>query len=224
MTENIEQNGEVSLSVAFLVVIASFLLAVFLGAAFFVLLGAGPALVLAEVLLLILPLTYMFRKKINIQSFIGIEIKPKFVLLGIGLGVLLLLFNFVISAMMVSIFGESQAVQESQRLIQDTSASPTGLLLMIIALSLAGICEEFLFRGFLQTAINKKHSPIIAIVASSLVFGLFHFDPQVVYTASAFMMGLMFGYIYYRWRSYVVPAIAHATLNLIVLSLFLLLS
>jgi membrane protease YdiL (CAAX protease family) len=60
------------------------------------------------------------------------------------------------------------------------------------------------------------------VIISSVAFGLFHFDPQFVYIISTIIAGLVLGYIYHRWNSYVVSAIAHSTLNLIVLAFLLL--
>jgi len=95
-------------------------------------------------------------------------------------------------------------------------------------LALAGICEEFAFRGFLQTSIFKSTSAtksstyafVIAVLISAGVFGIFHFDPQAVYTIAAFITGLALGYIYHRWN-YTTSAMAHASMNLIVLALLL---
>jgi membrane protease YdiL (CAAX protease family) len=220
MTET-EQQQVISPVWAIIVVFLTFILFLFVGAAIYVLFGSGPTMVLGELLLIVIPLGYMLFRRIPIKRYIGLDIKPKYVLLGISFGVFLFLFDLVISDVLVLIFGVSEAVQESQQLVQSTIRSPEGLVLVVLSLALAGVCEEFTFRGFLQTAINSKHSFGIALFISSLAFGLFHFDPQVVYTLSAFLMGLMLGFIYHRWHSYVVSAIAHATINLIVLAIVL---
>ncbi|MEM2336599.1 MAG: CPBP family intramembrane glutamic endopeptidase, partial [Candidatus Bathyarchaeia archaeon] len=87
----------------------------------------------------------------------------------------------------------------------------------------AGICEEFAFRGFLQTAMSSKYPSWMALIASAFAFGLLlHFDPQGVYIIAAFLIGLVLGLIYHLSRSYTVCATAHATLNLIILVLTLL--
>jgi len=218
MTEVLVKNLEVSVFLALALVLASFILVMFLGGTFFVLLGYGPAAVLTELLLAVIPIAYMLHKRIDIKEYVGLKVKPRFVILGIALGFLLILLNSVVSATLVVVLGESQVVEESNRLIMNTISTTDGLLLVILALSLAGICEEFLFRGFLQSAIANRYSSAIAIIISSLVFSLFHFDPQLVYIAFAFIIGLMFGLIYNRWRSYIISAVAHATMNLIVLA------
>jgi membrane protease YdiL (CAAX protease family) len=92
---------------------------------------------------------------------------------------------------------------------------------VIAALALAGVCEEFTFRGFLQSTLTRRYSFIPAVIVSAVTFGIFHPDPQLVYILSAFTAGLVLGYVYYRWNSYVVSAVAHSTVNLVVLAVLL---
>ena len=202
---------------AILVIAATFILVLFLGAFFFLTLGEGPALVLSELLILIVPLGYMLIKRINVKSFVGLDVKPKFIMLGLASGALLLFVDIIVSFLLTTIFGVSQAVEESNAMITELSSSTSGLIAVIAALTLAGVCEEFAFRGFLQSAINRRYSFIPAVVISSVAFGIFHLDPQLVYILSAIVAGLVLGYVYHRWNSYVVSAIAHSTVNLVVL-------
>jgi len=215
-------SGTISPLAAILAVVASFFLSLFLGALFFDLFGYAFAQLSVELLLIVVPLGYMLHRQVDVRSYIKLELKPRTILLGIAFGGFLILFNIAIANVLVSIIGPSQVVEQENELIADVSSSPPGLLLMIAGLSLAGICEEFTFRGFLQTAINSKYSFGTALVVSSLAFAvLLHLDPQVVLTISAFLMGLILGYIYHHWHSYAVSATAHATMNLIVLMIML---
>jgi membrane protease YdiL (CAAX protease family) len=45
-----------------------------------------------------------------------------------------------------------------------------------------------------------------------------------VYLLSTFLVGLVLGYIYHRYNSYITCAVAHSTLNLIVLTIIVLAS
>ena len=207
---------------AILVIAATFTLVLLFGAFFFLTLGEGPALVLSELLILIVPLGYMLIKRVNIRSFVGLDVKPKFIMLGLASGALLLFVDIIVSFMLTTILGVSQAVEESNAIITELSSSTSGLIAVIAALTLAGVCEEFAFRGFLQSAINRRYSFIPAVVISAVAFGLFHFDPQLVYIFSAIVAGLVLGYVYHRWNSYLVSAIAHSTVNLVVLVTLLL--
>ncbi len=217
-----EKVGVVPALDAVLVIVVTFFLVLFLGALIFLVLDYGPALVLSELLILIVPLGYLLAKRVNIKRYVGLDISPKLVILGVASGGLLLLVNIIVSAVLTSIFGISQAVEESNAIILELSASPEGLIAVVAALALAGVCEEFAFRGFLQNALTRRYSFIPAVIASASAFGLFHFDPQLVYIISALAAGLVLGYVYHRWN-YVVAAIAHSTMNLVVLVTLLLL-
>jgi membrane protease YdiL (CAAX protease family) len=215
-----KESSTISPRAAILAVVGSFLLSLFLGAVFYDLFGYAFAQIAVEVLLIVVPLGYMLYKRVNVGSYIMSEVKPRTILLGVAFGGGLLLFDIVISNILYAVLGTSQIVEEENAAFMDLSSSPQGLVLVIAALSLAGFCEEFAFRGFLQTAINSKYSFATALLSSSLAFAiLLHPDPQAILTISAFLMGLALGYIYHRWHSYTVSAVAHATMNLIVLTL-----
>jgi membrane protease YdiL (CAAX protease family) len=219
-----EKVNAISPLTAILVVVVTFFLVLFLGAFFFLTLGQGPALILSELLILIVPLGYMLVNHINIKSYVGLDVKPKFIVLGLACGFLVLFIDILASLVLTTIFGVSQAVEESNAIITNLSSSTSGLITVTAALILAGVCEEFAFRGFLQSTLNRRYSFIPAVIISAVAFGLFHLDIQLVYILSALVAGLAFGYIYHRWNSYVVSAIAHSTLNLIVLATLLLVS
>jgi membrane protease YdiL (CAAX protease family) len=219
-----EEQHVVSPLSAVLTVVLTFVLSLFGLALLLLFFGYGPTLVLGELLIMVIPLSVMLYKRVDIRRYICLQLKPTHFLLGIGFGFLLLFMNLIVTAALVSVFGVSQAVEESNTLLMDLSGSPDGLIIVAASLLLAGICEEFTFRGFLQTSINKKYPLSVALVVSALAFGLFHLDFQVVYTVGTFVMGLVLGLIYYRWRSYIVSAVAHASMNLIALALMLLLS
>ena len=218
-----EKVGAVPIVDAVLVIAVTFILILLLGGLFYLVLDVGLALVLSELLILIVPLGYMLVKRVNIKRYVGLDVNPKLVILGFASGALLLFVDIIVSALLTSIFGVSEAIEESNAIITELSSSTWGLIAVVATLSLAGVCEEFAFRGFLQSTLNRRYSFIPAVFASAFVFGLFHFDPQFVYILSALTAGLVLGYVYHRWNSYVVSAIAHSTVNLVVLVTLLLL-
>ena len=211
-----EDSSRVSLTGVTLVIVLTFISLLFLGGVLFIIEPIF-AIVFSELIILIIPLSYLLLKRINIKSYVKADLKPKFFLIGIGMGIALLFLDIIVAATLTAIFGTSQAVEESNRIITDLSQSPVGLIAVVASLSLAGVCEEFAFRGFLQNTINRRYSFLPAVLVSAAIFGIFHFDPQLVYTLSAFIGGLFLGYIYHRWNSYVVSAVAHSTVNIIVL-------
>ncbi|HNR76860.1 MAG TPA: CPBP family intramembrane metalloprotease [Parvularculaceae bacterium] len=80
----------------------------------------------------------------------------------------------------------------------------------IIALSmLAGVSEELLFRGVLQTAAMEKTPLVFAILAPSLLFGALH-ARTALYAAIAAGVGAYLGLLFWLTGSLVAPIIAHA--------------
>jgi len=58
----------------------------------------------------------------------------------------------------------------------------------------AGVCEEFLYRGFAMAAFLRWGLPVwIAVVASSLLFGLAHLYQGKGGLAATTILGLLFG-------------------------------
>ena len=213
-----------------LVFVVTFFVFLFVSAAILFTAGEAPTLVAGELLIMIVPLIYLLSKRVNVRNYVRLDLKPRYFLIGLGCGGLLLVLNLAVSDGLTAVLGQSQAVQQSNTIITDLSASTPGFAAVIASLALAGVCEEFAFRGFLQNSVfrglkeNAKYSRfalLIAILVSAGVFGLFHFDPQGVYALSAFVSGLALGYIYYKWN-YTTSATAHASMNLIVLALLLL--
>jgi membrane protease YdiL (CAAX protease family) len=118
--------------------------------------GDEPTLIIGELLILAVPLTYLLLKRINIGTFMKIGANPKSVAVGLAFGVLLILINIAASNLLVAVFGESTAVEQSNQLLSGLSVTPTGFAVVATSLILAGICEEFAFRGFLQNSIFKN--------------------------------------------------------------------
>jgi len=201
---------------AILVITVTFFVSAFISAAIYLANQIEIAIVVGEALFLLVPLIYLLFKRVKIGSYVRTEVKPKFVLLGLGTGALLFLLNIVVSTALTNLLGTSEAVEQANRQILTTSGTSYGLIMVAASLFLAGICEEFALRGFLQNALTHRYSFLPAVLISALVFGLFHFDPQGVYIIAAFINGLLLGYIYHR-GNYVSSAIAHSIMNLIVL-------
>ncbi len=81
-----------------------------------------------------------------------------------------------------------------------------------------GLCEEYFFRGVLQKnfklLLNNTH---IAIILSALLFSAFHL--QFYGFFPRFLLGVLFGYMFYWSGSLVYPVIAHTLNNFIGISL-----
>ncbi|MDH5795170.1 MAG: CPBP family intramembrane metalloprotease [Candidatus Bathyarchaeota archaeon] len=174
-----------------------------------------------ELMFLFVPLFYMLYRKVNVTEYITFG-SLKHLVPGLGLGIALQGVSMILGLVLTYLLGPSTAVEESnQVIIELTNQSPFGTMLFLI---IPGICEEFALRGFLQNALRRRYSPLVAIVGASLAFGLMHFDPQGTYIVMTFVIGLFLGYFYNRFRSYVMAATAHTTFNMMTFAILMLAS
>ena len=174
---------------------------------------------IGELMFLFVPLFYMLHKKVNVTEYIMFG-SLKHLVPGLGLGIALQGASIILGLLLTYLLGPSTAVEESNQLIIDlTNQSPFGTMLFLL---IPGICEEFALRGFLQNALKKRYSALVAVVGASLAFGLMHTDPQGTYMIMTFVIGLFLGYFYNRFRSYVMVATAHTTFNMMTFAILML--
>jgi sodium transport system permease protein len=81
------------------------------------------------------------------------------------------------------------------------------LLTMILVGALAGICEEMLFRGPLQTALLRRTRPAVAISITALLFAAAHLDLGGM--PIRFLLGVVLGVVVWRTRSIFPAMLAH---------------
>ena len=85
-----------------------------------------------------------------------------------------------------------------------------------------GISEEGLFRGYMQTHLEKFCTSKQAILIQAILFGIWHFvwglnpfDPvyMLSYVGFTFLVGLLFGYFYSKTRNLAPLVFAHGLFN-----------
>jgi uncharacterized protein len=81
---------------------------------------------------------------------------------------------------------------------------------------LAGVGEELLFRGVLQTICARWTSPITGLIIVSLLFGLAH-ALSILYFFLATMIGLCFGWMTWYYHDLVAPMVAHTVYDFVAL-------
>jgi sodium transport system permease protein len=117
----------------------------------------------------------------------------------------------------LSVLGEAQRDQVEQ-MLQQMQAVPLPLILFAMAL-VPAVFEELCFRGFLFGALRTKLAEDRTVIASSLLFGLFH---EILFPgrflASTFL-GLVLGWIRLRTRSVIPGIVLHATHNGLLLTI-----
>ncbi len=80
----------------------------------------------------------------------------------------------------------------------------------------AGIGEELLFRGVLQTALDRHFPVLVAIALPSFLFGALH-ARTLFYAVAAGIAGAYFGILFWGTGSLFAPIVTHAAYDYIAL-------
>lgn len=88
----------------------------------------------------------------------------------------------------------------------------------LLAITVLGpIMEEFLFRGAITKILLTSYSPRKAILVSAALFGLFHLNPAQL--VPAFLMGILFAWVFYKTGSLLLCMVMHILNNSISMAL-----
>ena len=84
---------------------------------------------------------------------------------------------------------------------------------VVVAVIGAPLIEEIVFRGIVFRSLRRVSLPWVAILVSSVLFGLYHMNTvQIVY---ATLMGLVAGIIYEKSNNLLFPILVHVANNLV---------
>ena len=126
-------------------------------------------------------------------------------LVGLGMGVLASYATYFLQ-LVLEYFGIGITMPE-----YENPVTVTGMILNVICVVvLPAFIEEIIFRGIVMQSL-RRFGDIFALVASSLMFGIFHLN--LVQMPYAFIMGLCIGYIVMRSGSIWVGILIHFVNN-----------
>jgi hypothetical protein len=169
-------------------------------------------LIFRQIAALLLPLAIwlaFFRENVN-QHLPHIRLGTTNTIYIVGLS--LLIFPVMAFISMVTSFFIPNVVSE---FMLSRMEEPLWLLLLVVAVTPA-ICEEVVFRGYIQSAFKKIPFVTMALL-NGLFFAIIHFGwSQFFY---AFAAGIFFAYIVYATRSIRAAVISHFIINAINISL-----
>ena len=79
---------------------------------------------------------------------------------------------------------------------------------------MAGISEELLFRGVIQSYLISVSTPFIGLFVSALLFGLMHCYNRL-YIILTFIVGLFIGWIYFQTQSLLLVVTLHCVYDIL---------
>ena len=108
-----------------------------------------------------------------------------------------------------------QLREQVQWLIDEMFPSRSIAQFAMVAI-LAGVGEELLFRGALQSILGNWTTPIIGLVITSLLFGLAHALSKL-YFLFAVVVGAFLGWMTLKYNDLVAPMVAHGVYDFLAL-------
>jgi len=172
---------------------------------------------MSQLFFLLLPLIMVSGRQSPIEFF-GLKKRLGLRWLGMILGAYLLIFlvNIMLSvAGYADLVGSLFETSEQQDLVKHLQgAESTGMdyfFAFFLAVVLAPICEEFLYRGYLNPVIEKYGGKHFAIILVGFLFAVVH--GGVYPLLPLFFFGMILGYLYDATKSLWAPIICHALFN-----------
>ena len=131
---------------------------------------------------------------------------PKSSFLLIPATIAIVIVSAYINNFILGYFGTNEAYSELVGASNGPYEAYQILLLFLSGALVPAVCEEFFFRGTILSNL-LPFGRGVAIVGSSVLFGLMHQNPyQLIYTTVA---GLMLGYAYVETKSIWIPTFIH---------------
>ncbi len=104
---------------------------------------------------------------------------------------------------------------KAESLVENLMSNDLMIVNIICMAIIPAVCEEFFFRGFMQTiATNVFKNKHIAVVVTSIIFSILHGD--IFNFIPRFVLGLFLGYLFLYTKNIWYPIIAHTLHNTMV--------
>ncbi|MEX2551220.1 MAG: type II CAAX endopeptidase family protein [Nitriliruptoraceae bacterium] len=146
---------------------------------------------------------------------------PAMVGIGLATGFVVAFASYTVNAIAVLISGSTEPVE--QQLLQDALAGGVPLILVtLLAIVVAPLAEEVIFRGVLFRALAGRLTVTVGALLSAIVFAVIHFEvvfSQPVALLGLFTIGLLLAVAYHLTGNLLVPIIAHGVFNAISIGL-----
>ena len=193
-----------------------------------------------QILFILLP-ALLFSKwfYVDVSSVIRTRIPSwkEFVLFGIGIIILTPLLQYFITVQnyLIDILAANSnfvnsiksALDSLKDLVEKTygnllSANNAyeAILVVAVVAVVPAICEETMFRGFIQKSFELKIKPVWAALITAVFFGIYHFNPYGM--IPLIILGFYFGFAAYMSNSILVPMGLHFMNNFIAIMVYFL--
>ena len=104
-----------------------------------------------------------------------------------------------------------QMIEEMFRVLVSAHNIPELMFVILVVAITPAVVEELLFRGLVQSSLERKLAPVRAAVYTGIIFGAFHFNPFSL--VPLIILGCFFGILRMRSKSMVIAMTVHFLTN-----------
>lgn len=120
----------------------------------------------------------------------------------------------LVASLLVGVFiTESEHLKQLAESFRELSQNGFLFALVLLIGGAPAVCEELLFRGYIQTRLTRRFPAWVGILVASLLFAAFHLDP--VHVIAVFPLGIWMGWLAYRSGSILPAMLAHLVNNVL---------
>ena len=154
-----------------------------------------------------------YRGEIHIRHFFNRHVEPFRWYHLIMLWLVLLFFFYGLEGVITQLI----SAVEPQYVVVDPPIFPEGKSLLFqgciffLAVFAAPVMEEFVFRGLILQRLMIKYTPTMAIILSSAVFGILHFESWF----EAMVFGIIMCLLFIQTQNLWVPMVIHVANNFV---------
>jgi membrane protease YdiL (CAAX protease family) len=153
----------------------------------------------------------------DLPAYLGLRRLPAAGLLSLAGTLFLLPVASGIAQWLLSFFPAlARWSRVGEALIVDPRPWPLAATLLAIAVT-PGLCEEVLFRGYLQRTLQRRLAFPWHFLLSGALFALFH--QQVLSLPSLLLVGFYLGFVYHRYGSLHLTMLCHFLYNAVLILL-----
>lgn len=150
----------------------------------------------------------VYRNKVRTDKLLGAQGMIGIPLLGVGIEIVISFLLSIVTVVFPSV------MEEYTKLLEEAGLNTITPVILFSTVILAPLVEELVFRGVVLYYAQKMTKHFwIANVFQALLFGIGHMN--LVQGAYAFVLGMIMGCIYYKYRSVKATILMHAGFNLV---------
>ena len=167
---------------------------------------------LGQGVIILPPMYYLnFKKKSIINSFRFKQVSFNTFLNSITFSISVIILFDALERIIHQIVPTPDYIINLEQIMQPQS-TPGFIFLFLAVVIMAPIGEEIVFRGFLQKFLEEYWKDVTrAVLITSLVFALIHFNPY--WTIQIYLLGVILGFLSWKTKSIIPSIILHGLNN-----------